>query len=172
MALKTSPNIIIICSDQHRVDSIGSYGSEHCRTPVLDRLSEQGVQFNQCFANNPVCSPSRATIMTGCQSRRHGLVRNGYALGRELPTFVDRLQAVGYRTSAVGKLHLTPHGQGVAAAPFFGFEHVENSEDPKIGPFLDWVLREYPQYEGYFLGTLFNLPVTDAYWRGRRDLRQ
>ncbi len=172
MPQKKSPNIIVICSDQHRADAIGSYGATICRTPVLDRLAGQGVQFNRCFSNNPVCSPARATIMTGCQSRRHGLMRNGYGLTRNLPTFVDRLQSAGYRTRAIGKLHITPHNQGVAEAPFYGFEHVENSEDPKIGPFLDWVLREYPEYEGYFLGTLFNLPTNDAYWQGRRDLRK
>lgn len=166
------PNIIIICADQHRADTIGSYGSTLCKTPVLDRLAGQGVQFDRCFANNPVCSPSRATILTGCQSRRHRLVRNGYTLTDQLPTFAETLQSSGYRTHAVGKLHITPHNRGIAEAPFYGFGQVENSEDPKIGPFLDWALQHYPQYEGYFLGTLFNLPTDEAYWKGRRDLRK
>ncbi|NLF23979.1 MAG: sulfatase-like hydrolase/transferase [Lentisphaerae bacterium] len=166
------PNIVIICSDQHRADTIGSYGSTICRTPALDRLASQGVQFDRCLANNPVCSPSRATILTGCQSARHGLVRNGYALPHRLPTVAETLQAHGYRTHAVGKLHITPHNQGIAEAPFYGFEAVENSEDPKIGPYLDWAIEHYPDYAGYLIGTLFNLPTDDAYWRGKRDLRQ
>lgn len=170
--MQSHPNIIVICSDQHRADAIGCYGNEICRTPSLDRLAGRGVRFEHCFANNPVCSPSRATIMTGCQSRRHGLVRNGYALPEEMPTFAGILGQAGYRTSAIGKLHLQPHNQGPVEAPFHGFQHVENSEDPKIGTYLDWAIREYPQYAGYLIGTLFNLPTTDDYWRGRRDLRR
>jgi len=166
------PNIVIICSDQHRADTIGSYGSKVCRTPNLDRLADQGVRFDRCYANNPVCSPSRATIMTGTQSRRHRVMRNGIPCRTDLPTFADVLKQEGYRTAAVGKMHLTPHNQGVAQAPFYGFDELENSEDPKIGPFLDWALENYPEYEGYFLGTLFNLPTNDDYWKGKRDFRE
>ncbi len=165
------PNIIVICADQHRADTIGAYGSRVCRTPVLDRLASQGTRFARCYSNNPVCAPARATIMTGCQGRRHGVLANGATCPRTLPTFADLLHRAGYQTAAVGKLHLTPHEQGPQSGPYYGFDHLEHSEDGKLGPFLDWALAHFPQYEGYYLGTLFNLPRDDAYWRGRRDLR-
>jgi arylsulfatase A-like enzyme len=166
------PNIIVICSDQHRADTIGAYGSAICRTPNLDRLAAQGVTFTRCYTNNPICSPARATLMTGRQSRRHGVPRNGYPLSETIPTFAGLLQSAGYSTCAIGKLHLTPHNRGVLEGPAYGFDHIENSEDPKIGPFLDWALRAYPQFEEYYISTLFNLPTNEAYWRNRRDFRK
>ncbi len=166
------PNLILICSDQHRADSIGAYGNGVCQTPNLDKLAGQGVLFERCYVQNPVCSPQRASIMTGCLGRRHGVLNNGIPLTRELPTIADVLQSGGYRTAAFGKLHLRPQNEGVGSAPFYGFEHLAPVEDHKVGPYLDWVLAEYPQYEGYILGTLFNLPTDEAYWRGKRDLRQ
>lgn len=167
-----SPNIILVCSDQHRASSIGAYGNPVCRTPSLDRLAGQGVLLERCFAQNPVCSPSRASIMTGTFNRRNGVVRNGIPLRRDLPTIADLLGARGYSTAAVGKMHLTPHGEGPHEAPYYGFDHLEQVEDNKVGRYLDWALKEFPEYEGYIIGTCFNLPTAEDYWRGKRDLRK
>mgnify|MGYP001036389305 CR=1 FL=1 len=166
-----SPNIIIICADQHRADTIGSYGSTVCCTPALDRLAAQGVQFNRCYANNPVCAPSRATILTGLQSTNHGLLRNGYELSRQLPTLASTMQQHGYHTHAIGKLHLSPQEHGVDQAPYYGFNTLEPSEDPKIGPYLEWAIANFPEYANYLIGTLFNLPTNNGYWQGRHDYR-
>lgn len=166
------PNIVIICSDQHRAASIGCYGNPVCRTPNLDRLAAGGVQFDRCFSPNPVCSPARASLLTGCSSRRNGVPANGFPLRHDLPTLADALKAGGYATAAIGKMHLTPQNEGVPTAPFYGFDHFESTEDPKIGPYLDWALREFPEHEGYIIGTLFNLPTSDDYWCDKRDMRQ
>ena len=166
------PNIVIICSDQHRADSVAAYGNPICRTPSLDRLARQGVLFERCFVQNPVCSPQRASIMTGLLSRNHGTLVNGIALRRNLPTLADMLRAEGYRTAAIGKTHLTAQNEGVPEPPFYGFERLEYLEDSKVGPYADWVLGEFPEYEGYIVGTMFNLPTRDEYWRGRRDFRR
>jgi arylsulfatase A-like enzyme len=169
---KQTPNLILICSDQLRTNSIGAYGSAVCCTPNLDRFAAQGVTLDRCFAENPVCMPSRATMFTGLESRHHGATGNSIALPRSFPTLADVLKTAGYRTVAVGKLHLTPQSQGIHAAPHYGFDETDSTEDNRIGPYLDWALRNFPEHEGYLLGTLFNLPMNDDYWRGRRDLRK
>jgi arylsulfatase A-like enzyme len=71
----------------------------------------------------------------------------------------------------VGKLHLTPQQEGVAEAPYFGFDRVEPVEDNSVGPYLDWALKNYPEHAGYLIGTLFNIPANPDYWKGRRDFR-
>jgi len=173
MARRTaSPNIVIICSDQHRAASMGCYGNPVCRTPNLDRLAAQGVLLERCFAQNPVCSPQRASIMTGRLSRNHGTLVNGIPLRRDLPTMADILAAHGYRTAAIGKTHLSPQAEGPKEAPHYGFQHLEYLEDSKVGPYLDWVLEHYPEHEGYIVGTMFNLPTSERYWQGRRDFRK
>jgi len=171
-ARNAPPHIVIICADQHRADSIAAYGNPICRTPNLDRLAEQGVLLERCFVQNPVCSPQRASILTGRLSRNHGTLTNGIPLRRDLPTLADILLARGYRTAAIGKTHLSPQGAGVPEAPHYGFEHLEYLEDNKVGPYLDWVLSSYPEFEGYIVGTMFNLPTNGEYWKGRRDFRK
>jgi len=169
---QSQPNIVVICSDQHRAAAIGAYGNTNCLTPTLDRLADAGTRFDRCFAQNPVCMPQRASIMTGCVSRNHGVRQNGIPLTRAVPTLADILQEHNYRTAAFGKLHLTNQGDGVPSAPYYGFQHVESVEDSSVGPYLDWALANFPEHEGYLLGTLFNIPANDTYWSGRRDLRK
>lgn len=170
--LQKLPNIVIICSDQHRAAAMGAYGNDVCRTRFLDRLAEQGSRFDRCYAQNPVCMPQRASLLTGCTSRNHGVRVNGIPLPRAVPTLADLLQAQGYRTAAVGKLHLSNQCDGVPEAPYYGFQRLESLEDSKVGPYLDWALHEFPEYEGYLVGTLFNLPTVEHYWRERRDFRR
>ncbi len=166
------PNIVFICPDQHRADSIAAYGNPVCQTPNLDQLAQQGVLFERCFAQNPVCMPQRSSIMTGRLSRNHGVLTNGIPLRRDMPTLADILKADGYRTAAFGKTHLTPQEDGVPEAPHYGFEHLDSVEDCRVGPYLEWVLSEFPEYEGYIIGTLFNLPTNEQHWKGRRDFRK
>ncbi|NQU09167.1 sulfatase-like hydrolase/transferase [bacterium] len=166
------PHVILVCADQHRADTLGTYGNRICQTPHLDRFAGQGVVLDRCFAQNPVCSPSRATIISGLLSRNHGVRTNGYAMPRRIPTLADRFGAAGYRTAAVGKTHLSPQNEGVPSAPHYGFDHLDPCEDNKVGPYLDWALKEFPEYEGYLLGTLFNLPTNEDYWQGKRDFRK
>jgi arylsulfatase A-like enzyme len=170
--LASAPNVVVICTDQHRADTLGAYGSRLCRTPHLDRFAAQGVVLERCFSQNPVCMPSRATIATGLRSGRHGVLRNAAGLPRAFPTLGDALGKAGWRTAAVGKLHHTPQEEGPHPAPYYGFQELDMVEDNRIGPYLDWALANFPEHEGYLLGTLFNLPQDDAYWRGKRDLRR
>ena len=101
------PNILFICTDQQRFDSLGCYGNEHAITPTLDRLAKDGVLFEQCYVQSPVCSPSRASLLTGRYVHGHGLWANGASLPEHLPLFPKALAEAGYDCGLVGKWHLS-----------------------------------------------------------------
>ena len=102
------PNIIWICTDQQRSDSLGCAGNTIVRTPNIDSLATSGTRFTQHITPMQICSPSRATMFTGLYPRHHGLITNGRALDPEIPTITDMLADAGYRTHSVGKQHLQP----------------------------------------------------------------
>jgi arylsulfatase A-like enzyme len=102
------PNFLIFVVDQMASRSLGCNGHPEVRTPNIDRLAAAGTSFRRAYCNNPVCQPSRATMLTGLTPRQHGLVSNGNALDGQVPTVTGALAASGYRTHSVGKLHLQP----------------------------------------------------------------
>lgn len=103
-------NIVVIIADQLRVDHLGFAGKVPVRTPNIDALAANGHRFDRAYVANPVCMPNRATIMTGQWPSAHGLRTNGLPLNPECETFARTLRRNGWRTSAVGKLHLQPMG--------------------------------------------------------------
>lgn len=102
----STPNILFICTDQQRYDSLGCYGNPHIQTPTIDRLGGDGVLFEQCYVQNPVCAPSRASLVSGQYPRNHGLWANGVALPAETPIFSRALADAGYDCGMIGKMHL------------------------------------------------------------------
>ncbi|TDE90758.1 DUF4976 domain-containing protein [Occultella glacieicola] len=100
------PNILLISTDQQRFDMVGAYGNPAVSTPNLDRLAGQGVLFENCYVQNPVCAPSRASLMTGRYVSAHGLHANGVDLAGHEELFSRRLADAGYDCGLVGKLHL------------------------------------------------------------------
>ncbi|MGH3728559.1 MAG: sulfatase-like hydrolase/transferase [Micromonosporaceae bacterium] len=104
--MKKRPNILFLCTDQQRFDTLGCYGNQAARTPVLDGLAAQGVTFEQCYVQSPVCGPSRASLMTGKYVHDHGLYANGVSLPDGNPLFMRNLADAGYDCGLVGKQHL------------------------------------------------------------------
>lgn len=102
----TQPNILFICTDQHRFDAMGAYGNDEIETPNLDRLAADGTLFENCYVPNPVCAPTRASFMTGQYARAHGLWANGVSLPEHQPMVTKTLAEAGYDCGLVGKLHL------------------------------------------------------------------
>jgi arylsulfatase A-like enzyme len=99
------PNLLILLSDQHRRDAMGCYGNEQIQTPHFDRLSAEGVRFNQAWSHAPVCSPFRCSLQTGLYPHQHGMVHNNLYLDQHLPALPDWLHPAGYRTHYFGKAH-------------------------------------------------------------------
>lgn len=109
------PNILFIMADDHCREGISAYGSwlkDYCRTPNIDRLANEGMRFNNTFCNNSICSPSRASILTGQYSHTNGVTRLLGTLKADVPMFSKELQKAGYSTALVGKWHLRNEPQG------------------------------------------------------------
>ena len=115
------PNILLITTDQQRFDTIAALGNKHIYTPHLNWLVDEGITFTRCYADCPICMPSRATIMTGKMGTTLGLVENKdeimpMAAHDTLPAILTRN---GYQTRAQGKMHFSPMRAN------YGFEHME-----------------------------------------------
>jgi len=109
------PNILFIMSDDHTREGISAYGSwlkDYCKTPNIDRLAKDGMRFNNTFCNNSICSPSRASILTGQYSHTNGVTRLSGTLRPDVPMFSKELQKAGYATALVGKWHLMNEPEG------------------------------------------------------------
>lgn len=102
------PNVLWICTDQQRADTLGSYGNDYVATPAVDRLAEQGVQFDRAYAQSPVCAPSRASFLTGRYPRTCGVVGNGHELPEEETLVPRQFADAGYVCGLAGKLHVSP----------------------------------------------------------------
>ena len=99
------PNILFIMSDDHASHSLSTYGSKINQTPHLDKIAADGIRFNNAFVTNSICTPSRATVLTGKYSHKNGThVFN--AFNGEQQTVSKILREAGYYTAMVGKWHL------------------------------------------------------------------
>ena len=170
------PNFLIIVTDQQRADCLGCYGNNVIKTPNLDRIAEQGVQFVRAYVNNPLCMPSRATLFTGKTPRGHHVRTNGIPLGWKETTLPTVLGKLGYKTHSVGKIHLRPfdiprgseaikidprefpesrevwHVKGLQKfpEPYYGLQSVDfvgGHGDYTYGDYLVWLKKEYPGKE-------------------------
>ena len=100
------PNILFIMSDDHASHAMSCYGSRINETPHLDRIAEGGMRFDNCFCTNSICTPSRATILTGTYNHVNNVTTLASKMdGRQL-TFQKLLQKQGYQTAVIGKWHL------------------------------------------------------------------
>ena len=100
------PNILFILSDDHRWDAMGNMGHPFIQTPSLDRLAKEGVRFNNAFVTTPLCSPSRASFLTGQYPHRHGVKNNLTPWNDRNITFLELLKKAGYKNAFIGKWHM------------------------------------------------------------------
>jgi arylsulfatase A-like enzyme len=106
------PNIIFIMSDDHAYQAISAYGYGLNKTPNIDRLAREGVLFSRACVTNSLCAPCRATLLTGKYSHLNGKVDNRTIFDWNQPNFAKILQANGYQTALIGKIHLDGNPQG------------------------------------------------------------
>jgi len=130
-------NILFITTDQMRYDALGCNGGQIARTPTIDKLSQNGINYRRAHNQNVGCMPARATMMTGQHVASHGVWMNGVSLPEDQPTIAHHLQKHGYATALLGKAHFEPwlgdpnefFENRMAAqsntGPHRGFEHME-----------------------------------------------
>jgi arylsulfatase A-like enzyme len=114
------PNLIVILVDDLRFDETGASGHPYMKSPHIDRLAHEGAMFANAFHTTPLCSPNRASILTGQYASRHGIIDNvgREAMSHRLANYHLALQRLGYETAHIGKWHM-----GNDAAPRPGYDH-------------------------------------------------
>lgn len=122
-------NILLITTDQMRYDALGCNGGGIARTPVIDRLSTDGINYRRAHNQNVVCMPARATIITGQHVGSHGVWMNGVCMPEDRHTVAHHLADHGYDTALIGKAHFEPW----LGSPDEFFENRMAAED-SVGP--------------------------------------
>ncbi len=143
------PNILWICTDQQRYDTIHALGNEHIATPNIDRLVAEGTAFNHAFCQSPICTPSRASFLTGMYpSSVHGC-SNGNDYWAEAAPLVTKLleDEADYDCGLAGKLHLAgAHGRIEPRSNdgyrVFHWSHDSRDQWPEGHAYADWVRKE------------------------------
>jgi len=142
------PNVIILYTDQQRWDTINCAGFEYMHTPNLDKLAAEGVLFNNAFCNNPVCMPSRQSMLSGQYPSTIGCSTNGIEMPLDVPVLPDILKSYGYVTGNMGKLHFKNHANRDHREPHprYGFDELILSDEPGCydDAYIKWIETKAP----------------------------
>ncbi|TVQ27949.1 MAG: hypothetical protein EA383_01560, partial [Spirochaetaceae bacterium] len=121
------PNIVLIWTDEQRADTISCYGNPFVKAPNLNRLASQSVVFRDAYCVQPLCTPSRASILTGQWPHQHRCIRNNSALSRDVPTIAEMLPDE-YLSAYYGKWHLGD--EVIAQRGFTDWRSIEDAYRP------------------------------------------
>ena len=173
--------ILFITTDQMRFDAIGVNGQTIARTPAIDALAKSGINYTRCHAQNVVCMPARATMVTGQYVSTHGVWMNGVPLPEDAPSVARHLKdKKGYRTALIGKAHFEPFldlglkfeenrmGMEGRFGPHRGFDHMELAAHGARGPlhYARWLMNEHPEMADNFYPVLGPALVQNSYSEG------
>jgi len=168
-------SVLLITSDQQHWTTLGSINPK-IETPALDRLAREGTRYDRAYVPSPVCTPTRASILTGQYPSWHGAWTIGVKLGEDVPTVGEVFSRAGYSTSLVGKAHFQPLASLPEQAsleaqptlkdldfwenftgPWYGFDHIEiarnHADESHVGQHYAIWMRDkgLPDYEKYFV---------------------
>ena len=152
------PNIVIVLTDDQGWGDLSCYGGTHVSTPQIDRLAAEGIRFTDFYVSQPVCSASRASLLTGCYAQRVGIhgALSPRATGGLAPaehTLAEVVKPLGYATACFGKWHLghlprfLPTNQGFDeyyGIPYSNDMWPSHPETPKAYPILQWYAQDKP----------------------------
>lgn len=128
----TKPNILWICTDQQRWDTLSCLGFPGARTPNIDRLAKKGVAFRNAYTQSPICTPSRTTFLTGMYPSAHQVQRNGNDYFPSHLKLVPKIfQTAGYHTGLIGKLHLSAAQNRIEPRADDGYNEFYWSQHPQ-----------------------------------------
>jgi N-acetylglucosamine-6-sulfatase len=151
------PNIVFVLVDDLRWDEVGAAGHAFAQTPIIDRIAHEGAFFSRAFTTTPLCSPARASFLTGLYPHTNGITDN---LARDeqshqLETFPKMLNAEGYDTAFIGKWHM---GNDDSPRPGFSTWAAMKGQGEAINPELN-IDGDRKQFEGYVTDILTDLSV-------------
>lgn len=132
---RSRPNIVFILVDDLRWDDLACTGHPFVRTPYIDRIAREGMLFQNAFAATPLCSPSRASILTGLYAHAHGVRdnTNNDVRSHQLDTFLQRLHDAGYTSAFFGKWHMgTDNSPRPGIDEWLSFQGQGQFVDPRI----------------------------------------
>jgi arylsulfatase A-like enzyme len=187
LGASAKPNIVFVLADDHAWEAVSAYGSylkDFAKTPHIDRLGQEGMRFNHFVCANSICSPSRASFITGQYSHRNGVRDLAGTINETSPWLSEELQKAGYETLLVGKWHLngrirgydkhmTVSGQGRYFDPRFkgsegNWEREGYSTDVYTDIALDW-LKTRDAEKPFYLCLQFKAPHHDYGHAARYD---
>lgn len=164
MSQPAHPNFLFITTDQQRWDAVGIHNPV-LRTPCMDRLAREGVQFSRMYPTNAICMPSRASMITGRSQRGHQVFNHDVNLSEAIPVLGDSLRESGYETALIGKAHFRtadledvlpdhpPDGapvnpeNGLWYGPYYGFNYAElhTGHAYPAGHWRVWLEQNHPE---------------------------
>jgi arylsulfatase A-like enzyme len=157
------PNILYIMSDDHALEAVGAYHSllkDFVLTPTIDRLAAEGMRFTNVCCNNSICSPARATVITGQYSHVNGGYNLNCSLKPDSPSYNIELQKSGYQTAVVGKWHMKHMPRGM------DFYAVTKGQGSYSNPTLFRADGSTSKPEGYYADAYVDVALD---WLEKRD---
>ena len=151
------PNFLVILIDDLRHDEFGAGGHPYMKTPHIDRIAHEGALFERAFHTTPICSPNRASIVTGQYASRHGIIDNVArdAMSHRLPNYHLALQKLGYETAHIGKWHMGNNGMPRPGYDYWvSYDGHGRLYDPRLNHD-----GTYLQHEGYITDIMNELAV-------------